>query len=162
MRQTAVSELPHYLRSGFYWLMTMLMIIAGGILTLVYVKSGIELKPLVAINIGASAPLIYWKPYGFSSEYRQVVFDIINLLSFGSFMLSERLKNRLVRERPMLSITLRLPVDVVESMRVIAPLRGFGDYQTLLKAYIGEGLRRDEVQYISLADPAIPAYRGKE
>lgn len=59
-------------------------------------------------------------------------------------MLSERLKNRLTRERPMTSITLQIPVDVVDSMKAIAPLRGFSGYQTLLKAYIGEGLRRDE------------------
>jgi hypothetical protein len=64
-------------------------------------------------------------------------------------MLSERLKNRLKRERPMLSITLKIPEDVVESMKSIAPLRGFADYQTLLKSYISEGLRRDETQYSS-------------
>ncbi len=62
-------------------------------------------------------------------------------------MLSERLKARLDKDRPMTSITLRIPVDVVESMKAIAPLRGFSGYQTLLKSYIGDGLRRDEAQY---------------
>jgi hypothetical protein len=47
----------------------------------------------------------------------------------------------------MTSITLRIPVDVVESMKAIAPLRGLSGYQTLLKSYIGEGLRRDEAQF---------------
>ena len=47
----------------------------------------------------------------------------------------------------MTSITLRIPVDVVESMKEIAPQRGFSGYQALLKSYIGEGLRRDEAQY---------------
>jgi hypothetical protein len=61
-------------------------------------------------------------------------------------MLSERLKTRLKKDRPMTSITLRIPVDVVESMKTIAPQRGFTGYQTLLKAYISEGLRRDEAQ----------------
>ncbi|MDP2823166.1 MAG: hypothetical protein Q8O52_10895 [Sulfuritalea sp.] len=47
----------------------------------------------------------------------------------------------------MTSITLRIPVDVVDSMKEIAPQRGFSGYQALLKSYIGEGLRRDESQY---------------
>jgi len=62
-------------------------------------------------------------------------------------MLPERLKNRLSKDRPMTSITLRIPVDVVESMKAIAPLRGLTGYQTLLKLYIGEGLRRDEARF---------------
>ena len=62
-------------------------------------------------------------------------------------MLSKRLRARLDKDRPMTSITLRIPVDVVESMKAIAPLRGFSGYQTLLKSYIGDGLRRDEAQY---------------
>lgn len=64
-------------------------------------------------------------------------------------MLSERLKQRLDKDRPMTSITLRIPVDVVESLKEIAPKRGFSGYQTLLKSYISEGLRRDEVQFTS-------------
>jgi hypothetical protein len=59
-------------------------------------------------------------------------------------MLNERLKTRLKKDREMTSITLRIPVDVVESMKTFAPLRGFTGYQTLLKSYISEGLRRDE------------------
>lgn len=59
-------------------------------------------------------------------------------------MLTEELKTRLVKDRAMTSITLRIPVDVVDSMKKIAPLRGFAGYQTLLKAYLSEGLRRDE------------------
>jgi hypothetical protein len=62
-------------------------------------------------------------------------------------MLSERLKSRLKKDRAMTSITLRIPVDVVESMKAIAPQRGFTGYQTLLKAYLSEGLRRDEAQF---------------
>ena len=60
---------------------------------------------------------------------------------------SEHIKTRLVKDRPMTSITLRIPVDVVESLKEIAPQKGFSGYQALLKAYIGEGLRRDEAQY---------------
>ena len=63
-------------------------------------------------------------------------------------MISEKLKKRLSKDRPMTSITLRIPVDVVESMKEIAPHKGFSGYQTLLKAYISEGLRRDEAQHM--------------
>ncbi len=41
----------------------------------------------------------------------------------------ERLKRRLRRDRPMISVTLRIPEDVVEDLRYIAPLRGFSGYQ---------------------------------
>ncbi len=64
-------------------------------------------------------------------------------------MLNDRLKSRLTKDRPMTSITLRIPVDVVESMKSIAPLRGFSGYQALLKAYISDGLRRDEASFAS-------------
>ena len=47
----------------------------------------------------------------------------------------------------MTSVTLRMPVDVVESLKAIAPLKGFSGYQTLLKAYISEGLRQDEALF---------------
>lgn len=47
----------------------------------------------------------------------------------------------------MTSITVRIPTDVVDSMKEIAPKRGFSGYQSLLKSYLGEGLRRDEALY---------------
>jgi hypothetical protein len=59
-------------------------------------------------------------------------------------MLTERTKIRLSKDRPTTSITLRIPVDVVESMKTLAPLVGFSGYQTLLKSYISAGLRKDE------------------
>ena len=64
-------------------------------------------------------------------------------------MLSDRLKKRLVKDRPMTSITLRIPVDVVDSLKEIAPLKGVSGYQTLLKAYISDGLRQDEAKFSS-------------
>ena len=59
-------------------------------------------------------------------------------------MLNDTLKKRLAKDRPVTSITLRIPVDVVDSLKAIAPHKGFSRYQTLLKSYISEGLRRDE------------------
>jgi tRNA 2-selenouridine synthase SelU len=64
-------------------------------------------------------------------------------------MLNDRLKARLQTSRPMTSITLRIPVDVVESLKAIAPQRGFSGYQTLLKSYLSDGLRRDEAQNLN-------------
>ncbi|MFA6920871.1 MAG: hypothetical protein WC216_03435 [Gallionella sp.] len=64
-------------------------------------------------------------------------------------MLTERLKKRLNKDRPMTAITMRIPVDVVESLKEIAPHKGFTGYQTLLKSYISEGLRKDEAQFAS-------------
>ncbi len=62
-------------------------------------------------------------------------------------MLSDRLKKRLVKDRPMTPITLRIPVDVVDSLKEIAPRKGVSGYQTLLKAYISDGLRQDEAKF---------------
>lgn len=69
--------------------------------------------------------------------------------------ISERIKTRLTKDRPMTSITLRIPVDVVDSMKSIAPKRGFAGYQTLLKAYLSEGLRRDEAQFMFSAQARL-------
>jgi hypothetical protein len=63
-------------------------------------------------------------------------------------MLSEKLKARLSKDRPMISITIRMPVDAVESMKAIAPHKGLSGYQSLLKAYVSEGLRKDEATYV--------------
>jgi hypothetical protein len=60
----------------------------------------------------------------------------------------ELIKKRLTREREMTTITLRIPVDVVDSMKNIAPLKGFSGYQALLKTYISMGLRKDEAEHV--------------
>ena len=58
LRQQAPKDLPIWLKSPFYWIVTILMVLAGGGLVLVYLQSGVEMKAIVAVNIGASAPLI--------------------------------------------------------------------------------------------------------
>jgi hypothetical protein len=63
-------------------------------------------------------------------------------------MIPDKLKKRLAKGRPMISVTLRMPEDVVESLKAIAPHKGHSGYQALLKAYVGEGLRRDEAVYL--------------
>ena len=61
-------------------------------------------------------------------------------------MINERLRKRLKKDRPTTTISVRIPIDVLDSLKGIAPTRGFNAYQTLLKSYIGDGLRRDEAQ----------------
>jgi hypothetical protein len=63
-------------------------------------------------------------------------------------MIPETLNTRLKKDRPMTSITLRIPDDVLASLKSIAPLKGFSGYQALLKAYLSEGLRRDEAIHV--------------
>lgn len=63
-------------------------------------------------------------------------------------MIPEKLKARLKKDREMTAVTLRMPVDVVESLKTIAPLKGMSGYQALLKAYVSEGLRRDEAEHL--------------
>ena len=53
------------------------------------------------------------------------------------------LKRRLRTDRPMLTISLRMPADVVEDLKRVAPELGFSGYQPLLRTYVGQGLRRD-------------------
>jgi hypothetical protein len=58
-------------------------------------------------------------------------------------MKNETLKKRLVRNRPMVSVTLRMPEDVIEDLKKIAPLKGMSGYQPLIRSYIGQCLRKD-------------------
>jgi hypothetical protein len=58
-------------------------------------------------------------------------------------MKTEALKKRLDRNRPMATVTIRMPEDVIEDLKKVAPLLGFSGYQPLARAYIGQGLRAD-------------------
>jgi hypothetical protein len=58
-------------------------------------------------------------------------------------MKAEVLKKRLDKNRPMTTITIRIPEDVIEDLKRVAPLLGFSGYQPLVRAYIGQGLRAD-------------------
>ena len=43
----------------------------------------------------------------------------------------------------MSSVTLRMPEDVVEDLKRVAPTLGYAGYQPLIRSYIGKGLRAD-------------------
>ena len=57
--------------------------------------------------------------------------------------MSEQMKNRLRKDRPLETISIRMPEDVIEDLKALAPVLGFSGYQPLLKAYVGQGLRKD-------------------
>lgn len=58
-------------------------------------------------------------------------------------MKASDLKKRLQKERPMSSVTLRIPEDVVDDLKRIAPLLDFSGYQPLIRHYVGQGMRAD-------------------
>ncbi|MBX3280423.1 MAG: hypothetical protein KF868_20690 [Acidobacteria bacterium] len=58
-------------------------------------------------------------------------------------MKTSELKQRLKKNRAMTTISLRMPEDVVEDLKRIAPRLGFSGYQPLIRAYVGQGLRAD-------------------
>jgi hypothetical protein len=59
---------------------------------------------------------------------------------------SERVQQRLKKNRQMTVISMRIPEDVIEDLKEIAPSLGFSGYQPLIRAYIGQGLRKDQAQ----------------
>jgi predicted DNA binding CopG/RHH family protein len=55
----------------------------------------------------------------------------------------ETIKKRLTKDRPMVSVTLRMPEDIVNDLKKIAPTKGFSGYQALMRSYVGVGIRED-------------------
>jgi H+/Cl- antiporter ClcA len=58
LAQESPGPLPDKFKGGYYWTVTIAMILAGGIFTLTYKLTGSGLNPILDMNIGASAPLI--------------------------------------------------------------------------------------------------------
>lgn len=57
--------------------------------------------------------------------------------------MDERIAKRLRKDRPMTTISIRVPEDVIDDLKLLAPVLGFSGYQPLIRAYIGQGLRKD-------------------
>ncbi len=65
-------------------------------------------------------------------------------------------------ERKKMMVSLRMPVDVVEHLKRIAPLKGMSGYQALIKYYVGMGLRRDiETLWLQEVPERIQAIMAK-
>ena len=58
-------------------------------------------------------------------------------------MKTNKIVQRLQKDRPMTMVSIRIPDDVIEDLKRVAPMLGFSGYQALIKAYIGQGLRAD-------------------
>ena len=58
-------------------------------------------------------------------------------------MKTNKIIQRLRKDRPMTMVSIRIPDDVIEDLKRVAPMLGFSGYQALIKAYIGQGLRAD-------------------
>lgn len=54
-----------------------------------------------------------------------------------------KLAQRLQKDRRTTMVSIRIPEDVIEDLKRVAPMLGFSGYQALIKAYIGQGLRAD-------------------
>jgi hypothetical protein len=59
LRQIVPTQYPHYLKSFFhYWVPTILMSLMGGVIAVAYALDGTQFGTVLAMNIGASAPLV--------------------------------------------------------------------------------------------------------
>lgn len=61
IRHLRPAEYPFWVRSPLYYLIAAVMIAIGGIVALAYARSGATLNALLALQIGASTPLILRK-----------------------------------------------------------------------------------------------------
>ena len=58
----------------------------------------------------------------------------------------------------MVAVTLRMPVDVVDDLKLVAPALGHSGYQPLIRAYVGRGLRGTlSVSKDRISRPWLPA-----
>lgn len=71
---------------------------------------------------------------------------------------SEPIRQRLRKDRQMIAICLRLPEDVIDDLKEIAPSLGFSGYQPLIRAYIGRGLARMENSPLQLLTESLPKH----
>lgn len=66
--------------------------------------------------------------------------------------LGEKIRSRMQKDRPMTTISIRIPEDLISDLKEMAPLLGFSGYQPLIRSYVGQGMRRDEAL---LAEPEV-------
>jgi len=61
LRHRGAKEYPYWLKSFTYYVVATVMAIVGGVIAVAYAQSGTTLNAILAIQIGASAPLIFRK-----------------------------------------------------------------------------------------------------
>ncbi len=60
-RHRAAKDFPYWLKSWTYYISSLAMVFFGGGIAVAYASSGTTLNAILAIQIGASAPLIFRK-----------------------------------------------------------------------------------------------------
>jgi hypothetical protein len=55
----------------------------------------------------------------------------------------DHLKKHLGRNRPMTTVSIRFPLDIIEDLKRAVPLQGFSGYQPSVRAYVPQRLRTD-------------------
>ena len=58
IRHRLPSEFPHWMKSVAYWVIALVMVLLGGGMAVAHSRSGNSFNALLAIQIGASTPLI--------------------------------------------------------------------------------------------------------
>lgn len=58
LRHTSPEDFPAWIATKYYWLVTVAMMLAGGFLVIAYLRSDVKINAIMAINLGASAPLL--------------------------------------------------------------------------------------------------------
>ena len=61
IRRQNPHDFPYWIRSPKYYIIALTMILIGAAIALAYYRSGFDLNPILAIQIGASAPLFLRK-----------------------------------------------------------------------------------------------------
>ena len=61
IRHRAANDFPYWLKSWVYYISSLAMVFFGGGIAVAYASSGTTLNAILAIQIGASAPLIFRK-----------------------------------------------------------------------------------------------------
>ena len=57
--------------------------------------------------------------------------------------MKDRIAKRLGKDRPMVQISIRMPQDVLDDLKMVAEILSFPGYQPLIRFYIGQALRKD-------------------
>ena len=57
IRHVLHNGMPKWARSWGYWIVTALMALTGGLLAFLYASSDVEMTPILAVNLGITAPL---------------------------------------------------------------------------------------------------------
>ena len=61
IRETLTDNMPKYIKSKFYWILTIIGIIVGGICVVIYTKTGVNMNIVLAIHVGGTSILILEK-----------------------------------------------------------------------------------------------------